>query len=92
VVFPTFIYDTLVCCLVVFLRAVPYRVAYYYAELILYNLFTVLCSVSVQVALKVLCKAAISIKELTVIELVVVKYPLVYKLISLLWASHSNME
>jgi hypothetical protein len=92
VVFPTFTYDILVCCLVVFLRAVPCRVAYCYAEPALYDLFVVLCSVSIQVALEVLCKAAISIKELVVVELVVVKYPLVYKLISLLWASHSNME
>jgi len=43
----------------------------------------VLCSVSVQVALKVLYKAAVSIKELIVIKLVVIKYLLVYKLISL---------
>jgi hypothetical protein len=92
VVFPTFTYDILVCCLVVFLRAVPCRIAYCYAEPILYNLFAVLCSVSVQVALEALCKAAVSIEELAVIELVVVKYPLVYKLISLLWASHSNIE
>jgi len=83
VVFPTFIYNILVCCLVVFLRAVPCRVAYYYAELILYNLFAVLCSVSIQVTLEALCKVVVSIKELTVIELVVVKYLLVYKLISL---------
>jgi len=92
VVFLTFTYDILVCCLVVFLRAVPCKVAYCYAELTLYDLFAVLCSVSVQVVLEALCKATVSIKELAVIELVVVKYPLVYKLISLLWASHSNME
>ena len=83
-VFPTFIYNILVYYLVVFLRAVPCRVAYYYAELILYNLFAVLCNMFVQVALKALCKVVVSIKELTVIELVVVKYLLVYKLISLL--------
>jgi hypothetical protein len=92
VVFLTFTYDILVCYLVVFLRAVPCRVAYCYAKPILYNLFAVLCNVSVQVALKALCKVAVSIEELTVIKLVVVKYLLVYKLISLLWASHSNME
>jgi hypothetical protein len=92
VVFPTFIYNILICCLVVFLRAVPCRIAYYCAELVLYNLFAVLCSISIQVALKALCKAAVSIEELVVVKLVVVKYPLVYKLISLLWASHSNME
>jgi hypothetical protein len=84
VVFPTFIYNILVYCLVVFLRAVPCRVAYCYAEPILYDLFAVLCSVSVQVALKALCKATVFIEELIVIELVVIKYPLVYKLISLL--------
>jgi hypothetical protein len=92
VVFPIFIYDTLVCCLVVFLRAVPCRVAYCYAEPTSYDLFAVLCSVSVRVALEVLCKVAVSIEELAVVELVVVKYPLVYKLISLFWASHSNIE
>jgi hypothetical protein len=92
VVFLTFIYNILVCCLVVFLRAVPCKVAYYYAEPVLYDLFVVLCNVSVQVALEALCKAAVSIKELAVIKLVVVKYPLVYKLISLLWASHSNIK
>ena len=37
----------------------------------------------VQVALKVLCKVTVFIKELIVIKLVVIKYPLVYKLISL---------
>jgi hypothetical protein len=83
VVFLTFIYNILVYYLIVFLRAVPCKVAYYYAELILYNLFVVLCSVSVQVVLKVLCKVAVSIKELTVIKLAVIKYLLVYKLISL---------
>ena len=82
-VFPTFIYDTLVCCLVVFLRAVPCRIAYCYVKPVLYNLFAVLCNVFVQVALKALCKVVVSIKELVVIKLVVVKYPLVYKLISL---------
>ena len=91
-VFPTFTYDILVCYLVVFLRAVPCRVAYYYVELILYNLFAMLCSVSVQVALKVLYKTVVFIKELAVIKLVVVKYPLVYKLISLFWASYSNIK
>jgi len=83
-VFPTFTYDTLVCYLVVFLRAVPCRVAYYCAEPVLYNLFAVLCSVSVQVALEALYKTAVFIEELVVIKLVVIKYPLVYKLISLL--------
>jgi len=83
VVFPTFIYNTLVCYLVVFLKAVPCRVAYCYTKPILYNLFAVLCSVSIQVALKALCKAAVFIEELVVIKLVIIKYPLVYKLISL---------
>jgi hypothetical protein len=92
VVFLTFTYDILVCCLIVFLRTVPCRVAYCYAEPTLYDLFAVLCNVSVRVALEVLCKAAVSMEELIVIELTVVKYPLVYKLISLLWASHSNIE
>ena len=82
-VFLPFTYDILIYCLVVFLRAVPCRVAYCYAELILYNLFIVLYSVSIQVVLEVLCKAAVSIEELIVIKLVIVKYPLVYKLISL---------
>jgi len=82
-VFLTFIYNILVCYLIVFLRTVPCKVAYCYAELILYNLFVVLCSMFVQVALKVLYKVTVFIKELIVIKLVVIKYPLVYKLISL---------
>jgi len=84
VVFPTFIYNILVYYLVVFLRAVPCKVAYCCAKLILYNLFVVLCSVFVQIALEVLYKATVFIKELVVIKLVVIKYLLVYKLISLL--------
>jgi hypothetical protein len=83
VVFLTFIYNILIYYLIVFLRAVPYKVVYYYTELILYDLFVVLYNVFIQVALKALCKVAVFIKELTVIKLVIIKYPLVYKLISL---------
>jgi len=39
---------------------------------------------SVRVALEALCKAAVFIEELAVVELAVVKYPLIYKLIGLL--------
>src|SRR5271165_5562265 len=91
-IFPPFAYNTLVCCLVLFLRAVSCGVAYCCAEPTSCNLLAVLCSMSVRVALEALRKTAVPMKELAVVELAVIKYPLIYKPIGLLWASYSNVE